>query len=227
VRIARPALLVVDHDEYINFHRSALGFCVLMEHKDERYGHPVQIAPSDKREVGVRLIECTDIPTLGPSAGKPQLVLHTNDQQRILRRARTDWARIKTGPFDAGDGRVAHVLDPSGNELTLAQLCGRRSPHHDRKCDETGWNRTERRPHPPPRANPEYCHPCFSPAFRASLAQLCNRENVKADTAVQNPPLAPAQDDELPPMSGHPGPRPPQSAAASGGAPAETRSSPG
>lgn len=123
MRIGRCTVLVDDLDRAQEFYAAAFGFRTLVRSASPPYVH---VGPGEVTDPGLWLFPATDDDAraaLGrQTAGFPQLVLYCDDLDTDLARLADAGVEPSHGPVEDRDGRYAHVHDPWGNEIVLAQL---------------------------------------------------------------------------------------------------------
>lgn len=116
VRFGRCVLPVDDEDRAVAFYVDGLGFEVLVD---------------ERRPGGLRLVHVGSQGVSGPgiwllrgrsSHSGPAAVLYADDLDAALERALANGGRLDSGPEEEPGSRFAHLLDPAGNELILAEL---------------------------------------------------------------------------------------------------------
>ena len=128
-RLARTVVLVDDMDAAASFYCDVLGFAVLFDREVLPGFRSLHVGPDGVGGAGLWLF-----PVAGPAertlvgaqtAGRPLLVLHTDDLDALLGRAAQHGVAPEQDPVQDEDGtRHAVVRDPAGNLLVLAQLPG-------------------------------------------------------------------------------------------------------
>lgn len=127
IRIARSTLLVDDQEAAARFYADAFGFDVLFDERLDGGFRALHVGTAGAREPGLWIVPArTDAQRAlvgRQSGGYPLLVLHVDDLEAVLEQLVTLDVVPALGPHrdDAGTW-YAHVRDPWGNELVLAQL---------------------------------------------------------------------------------------------------------
>lgn len=125
--IGRYTVLVDDLDRAQEFYAAAFGFTTLVDQQVPGFRY-VHVGPGGLTDPGLWLFAATSPEAHAragnQTAGYPLLVLYTDDLDADLARLDAAGIRPDHGPLDDADGRFAHVRDPWGNAIILAQLHG-------------------------------------------------------------------------------------------------------
>lgn len=126
VRIGRYTVLVDDLDTAQTFYASAFGFTTLWDAEPAPGHRYVHVGPGGLTDPGLWLFQATSDEARtrvgDQTAGHPQLVLYSDDLDADLTRLADAGVHPHHGPLADDHGRYAHVRDPWGNEIVLAQL---------------------------------------------------------------------------------------------------------
>ncbi|MEY9212028.1 VOC family protein [Thermobifida halotolerans] len=120
-RIGRLTVLVADLDAAIDFYTGALGFRVLFDARLPSGFRSVHVGPGAVDEPGLWLMPAEGDRVGSRTAGAPLLVLYSDDLDKDLDRLAEAGVMPHLGPEGEPGARYAHVRDPWGNEIVLAQ----------------------------------------------------------------------------------------------------------
>lgn len=124
--LARTTLLVHDYDEALFFYRDLLGFTVLQDAARNGRGRLLHLGVPGQPDAGLwlRLADGPEERALvGRQGGRgPFLVLYATDTRALVAALAARGVRIPSAPREDAGAVVAHVEDPEGNELVIAQL---------------------------------------------------------------------------------------------------------
>lgn len=131
--LGRLVILVRDHDEALEFYRSAFGARVIFDAPapgGDRFLHvaldgDVEDVPGDRAPVGIWFLRAgaEDDGRVGLQAGgQPLAVLYTPDVVGAVARVESAGGTTARPVATAGGASFAHVRDLYGNELVLVQL---------------------------------------------------------------------------------------------------------
>lgn len=121
-RIGRTVHLVRDLDASAAFYRDAFGFATLFDETTPSFRF-LHVGPGSIGDPGLWLKPAGDAASTGPHDG-PSLVLYVDDLGSTVDRLVALGVELHAPVVrDARSGQAyAHVLDPDGYELVLAQL---------------------------------------------------------------------------------------------------------
>lgn len=126
VTIGRYTVLVDDLDRAQEFYAAAFGFTTLYDEQPSPGFRYVHVGPGGLQDPGLWLFAATSdearARTGNQTAGYPLLVLYTDTLDADLARMATHGVHPDHGPLVDDDGRYAHIRDPWGNAIILAEL---------------------------------------------------------------------------------------------------------
>lgn len=120
-RIGRLTVLVSDLDAAIGFYTKAFGFHVLFDARLSSGFRSVHVGPGTVDEPGLWLMPADGGRVGSRTEGAPLLVLYGDDLDADLGRLAEAGVRPHRGPEGEAGARYAHVRDPWGNEIVLAE----------------------------------------------------------------------------------------------------------
>jgi catechol 2,3-dioxygenase-like lactoylglutathione lyase family enzyme len=126
VTIGRTTILVRDLDEARDFYRWSFGFRTLFDGEFAPGMRTVHVGPEGERDPGLWLFLPTndaERARIGSqTGGAPTLVMYVDALEQLLARLESSNVGVAKPLTVQGDAKFAHVFDPSGNEIVLAEL---------------------------------------------------------------------------------------------------------